>query len=300
MNLKLYQLLGKGSFGSVFLGDFKNDTLDLKHVAIKQIPLKNKRSEAKVEEELKYLKKAQSLDDASNPHFVKFYVAFEKDDNFYIVMDYDEAHWKDVMSNEFEKLLKKNSKKYFNKFFMLATHLLKGLQILHSQCIIHADIKPDNLLMHTSKSTEKSNLVYSDFGLSCFKKECIRKGTPMYMHPQMFFKGKKASIETDIYALFLTLYEILFDSVFYDFDEMPIEEDYEDKFDDNMYTMKSQLEDLIASDDRVKRILTLFKTVLDPSKPLKQMPSISGIMSFMLSANLSDLKIKDEENEICL
>ena len=294
MNLKLYQLLGKGSFGSVFLGDFENDQLNLKGVAIKQIPIKNTRDQNKVEKELAFLKQAQDFDNPNNPHFVKYHVAFEKDGKFYIIMDYDEAHWKDTLSLNFSKLLQKNFSEYFNKFFMLITHLLEGLKLLHDSCIVHADIKPDNLLMHTGPNGKKV-LVYSDFGLSCFKKECIRKGTPTYMHPQMFFKGKIASMETDIYALILTLYEIMFDSVFYDFEEMPEEEDYEDKFDDNMQRLKYELDDLIKVDKRAKHILLLFQKVLDPKKPLYQIPSISGIMSFLLSGDEADLKIKDED-----
>ena len=50
----------------------------------------------------------------------------------------------------------------FGKVKLYAYQILRGIHYIHSQQIIHRDIKADNIFLH------KNNLVIGDFGISKF------------------------------------------------------------------------------------------------------------------------------------
>ena len=74
--------------------------------------------------------------------------------------------------------------------------------------IVHADIKPANLLMAGG-----SRIKLSDFGLSRIQNEpgqpTTVSGTPAYVAPELI-TGSPISIQSDMYALGITLFELVF------------------------------------------------------------------------------------------
>ena len=75
---------------------------------------------------------------------------------------------------------------------------------LHSRGLIHADIKPDNILVEPAAEGPEARLI--DFGLSIADSEGF-KGTPAYGAPELF-QGAAATAATDVYALGVTLYTL--------------------------------------------------------------------------------------------
>ncbi len=88
----------------------------------------------------------------------------------------------------------------------IGIQLCRGLEALHRLHVLHRDIKPDNVLM-----SEQGKAVLLDLGVAhaeAFSSEESVPGTPSYMAPEMF-GGAIADERTEVYALAVTLYELL-------------------------------------------------------------------------------------------
>ncbi len=90
----------------------------------------------------------------------------------------------------------------------IALQIVNALHISHRYDIIHGDIKPTNLLI---KGTGEVKL--SDFGMarsaSSADADAGFGGTPNYLAPELL-RGETPSIQSDMYALGVTLYELMF------------------------------------------------------------------------------------------
>lgn len=91
-----------------------------------------------------------------------------------------------------------------------ALQALDGLSYLHEQGIVHRDIKPSNLLLD-----HNDHLVIADFGVvyrahdERVTRTLDQVGTPAYLAPEQRRLGVAPSTHGDIYALALTLHEVL-------------------------------------------------------------------------------------------
>ena len=91
----------------------------------------------------------------------------------------------------------------------VAMQIAVALKASHELDIVHGDIKPNNLLVKTS-----GQIKLSDFGMarSASKSddgESKIGGTPNYLAPELL-EGESPSIQSDMYALGVTLYEMTF------------------------------------------------------------------------------------------
>jgi hypothetical protein len=88
----------------------------------------------------------------------------------------------------------------------VARQICAGLAAAHEHGVIHRDLKPANIMIDGHGKVR-----ITDFGLAgvagTFAREESRDGTPAYMAPEQF-AGKDASIQSDLYALGLVLYEV--------------------------------------------------------------------------------------------
>lgn len=188
MNYKKKKILGKGSYGIVFLIEDTNKKL----YALKKMSYKKNFVKA-CHNELNILRKI-------NSNFViNVYNYYKKKDFFYIIMEYG-------INGDLRNFISKNkyiSEKTFRK---IGLSINRGLKDLHSIGIIHRDIKPSNILIC------RNNVIkITDFGISKITNNQYAEtkiGTPYYMSPEII-NGKTYSFYVDYWSLGCILYELL-------------------------------------------------------------------------------------------
>jgi len=99
----------------------------------------------------------------------------------------------------------------------LALHAANGMAYLHSQKIVHFDVKPDNLLVDGDWTTSSNGpvLKVADFGLSVVKASTFcsdvhdLRGTLPYMAPEMITDHKHVTEAADVWSLGVVFWELL-------------------------------------------------------------------------------------------
>ncbi|KAI9242700.1 MAG: kinase-like domain-containing protein [Podila humilis] len=180
--------VGQGASGSVYVA--KHLTTNTK-VAIKQMDLALQPRKELVVNEILVMK------ESTNPNIVNYLDSFlVRGQELWVVMEYMEGGaLTDVIDN---------NKLSESQIAIICFETCKGLQHLHSQNIIHRDIKSDNVLMDSY-----GHVKITDFGF-CAKltdqknKRATMVGTPYWMAPEVV-KQKEYGAKVDIWSLGLYL-----------------------------------------------------------------------------------------------
>lgn len=194
---RLIEVRGRGSFGEVWLA---RDEQVGNELAIKiYIALPNKQD---MDEFISEYKIANTL---NHPNLLHADYFGEYEHRPYIIMPYCPGSSASMVG----KMKEEDAWRFL-------ADVSRGLAYLHGQDIIHRDIKPDNVLMDYD-----GKYVITDFGVSKKMRSTLRRnstramnsadlaGTVGYMAPELFSSHAEAVQATDIWALGVTLYELL-------------------------------------------------------------------------------------------
>jgi serum/glucocorticoid-regulated kinase 2 len=147
-DFEIRKVIGKGSFGKVYLVIKKDDSKVYAMKSIrKDVMLDNDQIEsAKMEKQILLHNK--------HPFLVKMSYIFQTEDKVFFVMNF-------VRGGELFNLLSKERRFGEEKAKFYAIQIVLAIGYLHKQGIIYRDIKPENILIN-----EDGYLALTDFGLA--------------------------------------------------------------------------------------------------------------------------------------
>ncbi|KAF4581857.1 STE/STE20/PAKA protein kinase [Ophiocordyceps camponoti-floridani] len=208
MSYSKQKKIGQGASGSVYVAKIKDTAQGIARevlrqqgsraqVAIKQMDLAHQPRKELIVNEIMVMK------DSRHRNIVNFLDAFLRNNNaeLWVVMEYMEGGaLTDVIDN--------NPSISEEQISTICHETCCGLQHLHSQSIIHRDIKSDNVLLDA-----RGNVKITDFGF-CAKltetksKRATMVGTPYWMAPEVV-KQKEYGPKVDIWSLGIMAIEMI-------------------------------------------------------------------------------------------
>ncbi|MDP9265145.1 MAG: serine/threonine protein kinase [Chloroflexota bacterium] len=191
---RILETSGTGGSSQVYLA---HDAVLGREVAIK---LLDPRAAADTSLRRLFVKEARALAQLSHPNIVAVHDVGEVDGLPFIVMEH-------ITGPSLKEHIQHEGPLPVAEAVHLAVRIATGLDFAHSRGIIHADLKPSNVLLD-----EDGRPKICDFGIARSVEEGEDSGqlfaTAQYVAPERV-EGKKASTATDVYGLGLVLYEML-------------------------------------------------------------------------------------------
>ena len=190
---RVVSLLGRGGMGEVYSAE------DLKlgqRVALKFLPAERGKSSSWREQFYAEVRMARQV---SHPNVCRVYDVGESEGLLFLSMEF-------VDGEDLASLLRRIGRLPDDKAVEVAQQLCAGLGAAHRSGVLHRDLKPSNVMIDG-----KGHARITDFGLAVAASEAAHDtspaGTPGYVAPELL-DGAAPSVQSDLYALGLVLYEL--------------------------------------------------------------------------------------------
>jgi len=190
---RIVSQLGAGGMGVVYRAE--DLTLD-QAVAIKFLPPLVSKNPAWL---ARFRNEARLARTVTHPNVCRVHDIGEADGEYFITMEF-------VAGEDLSGLLRQIGRFPSEKAVDIARQVCVGLAAAHRAGVLHRDLKPANIMLDG-----EGNARITDFGIAGLSGHIaageIRAGTPAYMAPEQI-TGREVTLESDIYALGLVLYEL--------------------------------------------------------------------------------------------
>ncbi|XP_076836294.1 serine/threonine-protein kinase MARK2 isoform X14 [Brachyhypopomus gauderio] len=200
-NYRLLKTIGKGNFAKVKLA---RHVLTGREVAVKIIDKTqlNSSSLQKLFREVRIMKLL------NHPNIVKLFEVIETEKTLYLVMEYASGGEVFDYLVAHGRMKEKEARAKFRQ-------IVSAVQYCHQKCIVHRDLKAENLLLDADM-----NIKIADFGFSneftLGSKLDTFCGSPPYAAPELFQGKKYDGPEVDVWSLGVILYTLVSGSLPFD------------------------------------------------------------------------------------
>jgi serine/threonine-protein kinase len=194
---RLEELLGEGGMGRVYRGVETNGSG--KEAAVKIVKAELARDDIF---RRRFDREAKVAQRVNHPHVVPVIETGEQDGIPYLVQQF-------ISGGSLEDRIKAEGTMPLAETVRICTAVASGLDALHTEGLIHRDVKPANILLD-----EEGVPYIADFGLakdrdaSILTKAGQALGSMDYMAPEQI-RGEEVSAQSDVYALGCVMYECL-------------------------------------------------------------------------------------------
>ena len=195
-NYRILEKLGEGGMGAVFKGVDIN--LD-RPVAIKMLKADLANNPGLVE---RFRTEAKTQANLNHVNLATLYAFLVDQGTAFMVMEF-------VEGETFEQIIRNRGPLPPEQAVPWFKQALLGMGAAHRMGIVHRDIKPSNLMLNS-----KGIVKVMDFGIAKvvgtlgLTRTGMQPGTPAYMAPEQI-QNRAIDVRTDIYALGITLYQML-------------------------------------------------------------------------------------------
>eukprot|EP01018_Ginkgo_biloba_P038050 Gb_14825 [translate_table: standard] len=194
------QKIGEGGFGRVYVGTIEGN----KKIAVKRVECSRQGKKG-------FRAEIESLGNIQHVNLVHLLGFCAEGNELLLVYEY-------VVNGSLDRWIFRerngscNTPLGWERRWKIANGVAHGLAYLHEQCrkcILHLDIKPQNILLD-----ENLDAKISDFGLSCLmsseqsRLETTLRGTPGYLAPEWLLETGISS-KSDVYSLGMVLLELV-------------------------------------------------------------------------------------------
>jgi serine/threonine protein kinase len=194
--------IGSGGMGVVYLAE---DTVLNRNVVLKvlQPSYRDEKNRSR------FFREAKILSQLNHPHIVTIHDFGMWKRNMYIVLEYLEG-------SNLHQIIEKSGPLPVTWLMNVLPQMMDALEAAHHEGIIHRDLKPSNIFC-LKQMDHTDTIKILDFGTAVSLDQDILNnitptgeviGSPCYMSPEQIM-GKEISPRSDIYALGITMYEIL-------------------------------------------------------------------------------------------
>lgn len=220
-DLTFIKIIGKGSFGQVYLTSRKGHSEFYATKIIKKIIADSAKVKKYFHNEINILKEIE------HKNIMRLIEIKQNSENYYLICELCNGGSLRQCVNKYLKMYNKTFSEEIIQYLM--KQIIEALKYLHGKHIMHRDLKLDNILVNFKDENDKSVLnMYGaevkiiDFGFAAHvdKKQDLHKsvlGSPLYMDPKLLKKYTRTSNiditgydeSIDIWSLGNIFYEML-------------------------------------------------------------------------------------------
>ncbi len=203
---RVVRQIGRGGMADVYLA--RDLILDGEEVAVKVLRTNYQTDQIAVQ---RFQREARAMADLDHPNIVRISDIGEEDGQQYLAMEY-------VDGLDLKRYIKENAPLSNDDAVRIMGQILLAMRMAHTRGIVHRDLKPQNVLL-----TQDGTAKVTDFGIAvAFAETSLTQtnsmlGSVHYLSPEQA-RGSKATVQSDIYAMGIILFEMLTGRIPYDGD----------------------------------------------------------------------------------